>query len=680
MAKLDGTHDFSALLSGERTSDAFYALRMLDALTQLGFLAEGPLESATAEHDIPAVMSPPQNSLAQAVAIRLEALGVAARACEDEITAADVRLLCPDGPDLARIETTHRSALEAHFAFLAILPFGDAVLVGPLIRPGCSACFRCFLLRWLAISPSIELERAWLARLRTGMWRPESRIGQAEAADIAAPIAATVARLLARSDDGARLALIDRESRAITEATLVRHPRCEACAAPTDPEDHEPSPLSPAAWLEPPIALAELGRRAAPLVSDLCGVAAWMPPPRGCESLEPALPHIAVARFAMPQPEEAGGALNNWCHGAAASRAEAEAVAIIEAVERYSGLSPAKPGLLATYAAVAERALSPTALALFSPSQYLRSGFPFQPFDAARPLWWTCGYNFTRGRPVLVPSSSAWYGHDDWLLGETSSGVAAHGSRGAALLHGALELVERDAFMIHWLHRLSPPLVNVDSIDNVVCRRLVDQVETRGYAVRVADICTDLAVPVYLALGIRDDGQRPALLVGAGASLDPALALGRALSELHAASHNATEGWSARPPLAPCEVLRLEDHSRAYEHPDWLRHASFLWASARRAIVPQRSLASDACDDLCALSDRLARRGHDLIGVDITAPDVVDSGIRVVRAIVPGLQPLGFGPLLRLGGSRLYEAPVRMAYHPARTSEDALNPIPHCFP
>jgi hypothetical protein len=35
---------------------------------------------------------------------------------------------------------------------------------------------------------------------------------------------------------------------------------------------------------------------------------------------------------------------------------------------------------------------------------------------------------------------------------------------------------------------------------------------------------------------------------------------------------------------------------------------------------------------------------------------------------------------MRLGGRRLYEAPVRMGYRSAPVREEQLNNVPHCFP
>ena len=86
-------------------------------------------------------------------------------------------------------------------------------------------------------------------------------------------------------------------------------------------------------------------------------------------------------------------------------------------------------------------------------------------------------------------------------------------------------------------------------------------------------------------------------------------------------------------------------------------------------------------DRLSWIVEHLSARGFGVIGVDITAPDIARYGVRVMRAIVPGLQPLGFGPSgLRLGGRRLYDAPVRMGVFSSRPAEQDLNRFPHPFP
>jgi ribosomal protein S12 methylthiotransferase accessory factor len=385
---------------------------------------------------------------------------------------------------------------------------------------------------------------------------------------------------------------------------------------------------------------------------------------------------VAVSVFAVLEPSLITGGQENWAHGAAPKREDAEALAIIEAIERYSGLHPPRIDVLAPYRDLADSALLPTSLPLFSDAQYKIPGFAFQPFDPDREYAWAWAYNFTRERPVLVPCSAVWYGHHDSLLVECSSGVAAHSSRGRALLGGILELIERDAFMLHWLNRISPPLVDLDAL-SANSKTLLSALEKSGYEVNVADLTTDLEVPVSIAMAICEDGERPALLVGAGAGIELAEAAEHAVSEVYSGSLSPTEFWTMSPPKTDAEIVRLEDHHRAYENPSWVPRADFLWASRKRVgLEPRNTLRGEP---LPAVIAALARRGHDVLGVDITPSDVATTRIRIVRAIVPGLLPIAFGPGPRLGGARLYEAPRRMGVSGGLREED-LNRAPHCFP
>src|SRR6202008_1211288 len=101
---------------------------------------------------------------------------------------------------------------------------------------------------------------------------------------------------------------------------------------------------------------------------------------------------------------------------------------------------------IAPYVEVARDAVLPTELPLFSDAQYAQPGFPFRPFDPTAPLNGVWGWSFQKPRKVLVPAAAVYYGQEDPLLVETSSGVAAHSARAMALNNALCELIESDAF------------------------------------------------------------------------------------------------------------------------------------------------------------------------------------------------------------------------------------------
>ena len=76
---------------------------------------------------------------------------------------------------------------------------------------------------------------------------------------------------------------------------------------------------------------------------------------------------------------------------------------------------------------------------------------------------------------------------------------------------------------------------------------------------------------------------------------------------------------------------------------------------------------------------RLGAPGLEVIVVDLTTSDVEGLGFKVVKVLIPGMQPIDFGPWQRLGGPRLYEVPARLGYSAASGPQE-LNLFPHPFP
>lgn len=687
LARLDGSHDFAELLSGETAADAFYALRLLSSFAQSGLLADGQVSTERSDHrrspiaatlDGLTVVMLHSGLFAGALRALLSSWG--ATVLSGDVVLAlrhgAIALAAPDEVDLRSMDDANLSAAAAGVIWLPILPFGDGTIVGPLVNPSRGPCFRCLELRWLEISPSIALERTYLSALRSSSITDVGARSADDAYRLVEDIAGVLLRRLTGADTHPRAALILQEPASIEETRLIPHPGCPVCSRTASCV--RPT-LGEEAWHDRSVPLSELRGTLEEMTGLPCGLATIAPRPATANVAEPDLVEIAVARFALPEPDEIVEQ-DNWCHGAAATDADARSIAIIEAIERYSGLSAPSSGLVTSYRRIAAEALLPTDLPLFSDDQYARPGFPFLRFHADRDLRWTWGFNVTRGRRVLVPASAAWYGYHDWLLADSSNGVAAHGSRRSALVNGVLELVERDAFMIHWLHRLSPPHLDLPSIRMDRNRTFVEAIERNGYAVHVLDLTTDLGIPVVLVLGVHELRRLPALIVGAGAGLDTSSAALRALGEAYAASVSRTTIWIPGGRDRRSSDERVTNRSPNYENPESLQHVSFLWSSECRSQPQSLSPPGSSADALTVLTERLGRFDHDIIGIDITASDLAGRGVYVVRAVVPGLQPLALSAGPRLGGSRLYQAPVRMGCHVIPGRETDLNPVPNCFP
>ena len=700
----------SELLAAVDGRDKILALRLVQEL-----IAAGIIVGDVGESFRPLPPAPPTVLGAELAARRLLVLGagVAAEEATRELRVAGARqvsrlapdalgsadlhahdlcLVLPQGPQLALLERFNRHATPIGLPWVWGIALDDHAVLGTMGHPDRPGCFRCFELRWLGMAEDIGAESAFFEHLRRDGWKREL------------PAAAACARWIARAAARAALSSLTVEGAPARNIQFVHlhkdqararrlhaHPLCEVCRADAATPAARDLPLALRSD-DPPPPSAMLLLQLGDLDDDRIGIVGRV----SVRSLAAAggdAPPLARAnaRFAIPDPDPRAGLSNAWSQSCAPDPSTARLIALAEALERYCGIRPPPADTVdACYREVAGRAVCPTELPLYSERQYATPGFPFERFSPDMKLRWRRGYSLTRQTSRLVPEIAVSYGtRRAQLFDECSSGMAAHGSLAEATLRALLELVERDAFMITWLNQLSPPLIDLSDDDDPYCRAALNEISERGYEPYLVDLTTDLGIPVTLALMIRRNGDGPALICGAAADLSARRATRRALLEAHGAFREAlVTSWRPGRIYRDDEIVGLEDHGLAYAHPSWLGRAEFLWSSSLRRTLPGsdddgdgRPSDASAVAGLDWLVERLRGQGLEVIAVDMTAPELAGTSLAVARVLVPGLQPIGFGTNgIRLGGERLYRAPVRMGYRATPAREDELNRTPHCFP
>ncbi len=599
---------------------------------------------------------------------------------------AQLNIVCPRGAQLSMLENFNTRARGGNQPWMPALRLGDELIAGPVFEPRSTGCFSCFVLRWLGMARSIPSELAYFRWLREGAWELET-LSDVESLALSRHTLRVAAGYLSGSLQAGSVSFINVQTGEAKSTRLVPHPACPICrTGVVRPEAR----TQWSGWqsARPGPRIEELAARLEEVVSDHIGLVGRIEPADIPSTVAGAV-HLAsrAGQFALPRVDGIKTDKVNSCAGLQRTEELAGLVAIVEGVERYCGVFPIEAEVSAPYSQVADVAMLPTSLPLFSEAQYAQPAFPFQKFNRDQPLSWVWGYSFTEDAPRLVPKSVATYGPtDDKLVSECSSGVAARSSLAEAALRGLFEMVERDAFMIFWLNRLAPPVIDLESLPAGFARSAVEEIRAVGHEPVVVNITTDLGIPVFLAITLRRDGKYPALVIGAGCSFHAGEALDKAFYELLGAVrwHLMDPNWKLTEPMEPDQVRSLNDHHLAYSHPAWLSRAEFLWSGPSQRFEDISGCALDGAlpgEQLASAVDLLRRHNLEFIAVDLTTPDVAATGIRVVRAVVPGLQPIGFGRhAARLGGRRLYEAPCRMGYRSEPLSEQELNRDPHCFP
>jgi len=377
--------------------------------------------------------------------------------------------------------------------------------------------------------------------------------------------------------------------------------------------------------------------------------------------------------------------------GASVSRGLAFAKAIGEAVERYcAGFYDPHEIRRTSFNRADFPALPPEELSLYTADQERQVGFPFAPFDRDTQLGWVAAEDLARGQAVFVPACKVYVPYrpsraegEQVVFQTITTGLACHQSFELAALGAICEVIERDAFMIAWQARIAPPRVRFESLD-LETRQLAERYLRFGDELGIFNLTLDSGVPTLLVTLRSTRRGEPALIFAASSDLSPRNALRKCLEELQLMRGFALWVMAKKGPAIadPDRVLTRDDHVSYYCDEAHVSQADFLFASSVVQDLDAIESVPDGSPEfmLQGLVDRISALGQRVLVKDITTPDIAPLGLTVLRAIIPGFQPLVFGHRLRaLAGKRLWIVPQRQGYAGVST-EAGDNPAPHPFP
>ncbi|AUG77383.1 hypothetical protein CFP65_2554 [Kitasatospora sp. MMS16-BH015] len=621
-------------------------------------------------------------------------------------SAALTLMLCNDylDPALAEIDARQRAARRP---WLLARPTGPDPWIGPIFRPGESACWHCLANRLRGH------RRSELPLLHADLRQPPVAPASPPGAG-GAPLPRAEASLAAGRAIGVQTAVLeaakwlsglryegqdavyalDTLTLAGSSHPVTRRPQCTECGDGAlvarlvrRPVVLTSRPKAPGAAnghraLTPGQMLAAYGH----LVDPITGVVRELR--RDPRSPEFAHSYLSGHNLALA-PGTLGGlrsGLRSLSGGKGLTDEEARVSALCEAVERYSGSWHGdEPVVRASYRELGKSAVHPARIQLFHDRQHSgraqwnaeHADSSFQqvpePFDEQRVVDWTPVWSLTAGERRLVPSSLLYYSAtapDEGLPVADSNGNAAGASLEDAVLQGFLELVERDAVALWWYNRTRQPAVDLDAFAATESWLPAMRAGHRGMGreVWVLDLTADLGIPVMAALSRRTDQPAEDVIFGFGAHLDPAVALRRALTELNqllpaVADATARDGGYAVQDRTAVAWWRTATVARQ----PYLRSDEGVPARGPEAWECRRT--TDLKDDVEGAIQLLSRHGLELLVLDQTRPDI---GLPVVRVIVPGLRHFW----ARFAPGRLYDVPLALGRVKSATPFEELNPIP----
>jgi bacteriocin biosynthesis cyclodehydratase domain-containing protein len=584
-----------------------------------------------------------------------------------------------------RLADLNRQHLSDRTPWLLAQPSGIFPLVGPIFTPGKGACWTCLtdrMMRNREIKGLLDRAQATPIAVSPLARRP---FGQSAIQLAAVEIAKAIATDF-RTDLNDHIISLDMLGSTIARHYVAARPQCPSCGRKKlrDPK-RAAVPIDLGPGLN--VVMTSGGYRTVTSRSTVARFRRHVSPLTGVvsklERIEADLPlntnYYASHNFSAPARSvgELRAGLSGGSFGKGSTAEQGEASALMEAIERYSGIYQGDeirmrrrfvdfpPG----------DAIAANDVMLFSDAQYQRGRAALSDpheghsmpdrFDPTAEIEWSPMWSLRDRRFRYLPTSLVYFFYrGPGEIAADSNGCAAGNTLAEAIVQGFLELVERDSYAIWWYNRLKRPQLDLDQFDDSYVRDLRSQLAETGRRMWVLDVTSDLEIPTYVAISHWISNGKENIEFGSGAHFDARIALLRALTELNQFLSIGLMGGGSgeKSSLDGTTPLRLDEHP--YLTPSDVPPVKAGGWGAKFGTLNTREQV-EAC--VAAVQ----REGLDFLVLDQTRPDI---DVPVVRVTVPGMRHF----YRRFGPGRLYDVQLKLRWLDRPTPEDDLNQIhPH---
>jgi bacteriocin biosynthesis cyclodehydratase domain-containing protein len=583
----------------------------------------------------------------------------------------------------ARLAELNRQHLSDRTPWVLVQPSGIFPLVGPILRPGKAACWNCLadrMIRNREVKGMLARGQARAVAVSPLARQPLGQSGiQLAAFEIAKAIATDH-----RTDLGDHIVSLDLLGSTVARHYVARRPQCPSCGRKKlrDPK-RAPVPIELGGGgkvvmtsggyrtVSPRATVARFRKH----VSPLTGVISRL------ERIEVDLPlnasFYASHNFSAPafSVHELRAGLAGGSFGKGSTAEQGEASALMEAIERYSGIYQGDEIRIAkrfTDFPLGD-AIAPNDVMLYSDAQ-LREGQAATaagehshsppPFDPTLEIDWSPVWSLRDRRFKYLPTGFLYFFYrGPGAINADSNGCAAGNTLAEAIVQGFLELVERDAYAIWWYNRLQRPAVDLAHFEDSYIRDLQAQLGEYGRRLWVLDVTSDLKIPTFVGITHWMKDGKENIEFGSGAHFDARIALLRTLTELNQFLSIGLMGGGTgeKSSLDGITPLRLQEYPFLSPNGETTTHS---------ASDPKFSRL-DTQEQVAACVEVAKQQGLDFMVLDQTRADIE---VPVVRVVVPGMRHF----YKRFAPGRLYDVPVKLGLRDRPTPEQDLNQIhPH---
>ena len=357
-----------------------------------------------------------------------------------------------------------------------------------------------------------------------------------------------------------------------------------------------------------------------------------------------------------------------------------------EAVERTClGFYKKKDLIYASFKELGDTAVNPKIFVNFSPTQLKDEKFLRCRFDENSRFGWTWGESLITGKKILVPAQLVYvpYKYEDkepLIRRPISTGAAAYTNREEALYRGVCETVERDAFIIHYLNKISPPIIDLENSQDKDLKKIHEEFKRYNLELYVLDVTTDIPIPTFVTLIIDRTGIGPAVSVSNKTDLNNKKAIIGSIEGCLKVRSWTRRELLKKPDLAQIQqnvknMFSLIDRCLFWTPVKMIKNIEFFTKGKKEPFVASEAPPTSKERLQKALQYFLTNK-LEVIAVDLAIPEAKKHGFHAFMVSIPKLQPLYLDEKYPYyGGERLYNVPVKLGYFQSPKTEAKLNQI-----
>jgi len=376
------------------------------------------------------------------------------------------------------------------------------------------------------------------------------------------------------------------------------------------------------------------------------------------------LDRVGIPVFSAIRPTAQGGGVSIYA-GKGAEREQAKASAMMEGFERYSAekqdVDNENSKIATIHEMSGENFIQPNELILSKEVENLD-------FKEDNRLEWTLATDIVSEKEYYIPSNAIFhpyipnesnnsntnnnddnYGSSDSdnsnlraiaIFKGNTNGLASGNVIEEAVLHGMLEVIERDAWSIFELTKKNKKEIDIASIENPLINSLVEKFEKESIKLKLMDFTADVDIPTIAASADDTILQDPALLtLGVGTHLNPEIAVLRALTEV--AQSRATQIHGTREDTSRAVFMRKAGYMRMKK-----MNKDYFQEEKEENIIKLSDIEDKSTNslkkDIEIVVNELKRNNlNKILFKDLTRKEI---GVNVVRVVIPGSETYAIDP------------------------------------